>query len=79
MTTVETRDRHFQAFKDWARGASVPVLLEHVARLMRWQVDPHCTNSLLHESVRHVAAVGGWGKVLELIADVQRERDEQAA
>ena len=79
MSTIETRDRHFQAFVDWARTASVPVMLEHVAFLMRWEVNPHCENSMLHESLRHVAKVGGWGEVLALIADVQREREARAA
>lgn len=80
MTDTDTRDRQYQQFLDWARGASVPVMLEHVATLMRWQVDPHCIyGSLIEESLRQVARTDGWHKVLELIADVQRERERQAA
>lgn len=76
MTQTE-RDQRYQAFKDWARSASVPIVLEHTARLMRGQTDPGY--GVLDQRLRDVAASDGWHAVLTILADVQRERDEQAA
>lgn len=79
MTSTETRDREYQKFRDWARGASVPVMLEHVAQMMRSDRSFFVYDTVMHESLRQVAKAGGWGEVIRLIGDVQGERDSKVA
>jgi hypothetical protein len=69
-------DQRYQAFLDRARKASVPIMLWHVQRLMEGIRDP------TYAFPEHFIEMGdseGWAKVIELIAQVQREHEVQAA
>lgn len=70
------RDRRFQAFMDWARGATLQGMLWHLEHLDRGQTDPVYRIS---EEMRAVFEHDKASSVLLLIAQVQKEKEAKAA
>jgi hypothetical protein len=69
-------DQRYQAFMDYARDASVPVLLRYVAHLMDGHRDPYLVPAHVQQRYLDIAESEGWAKVIELIAQVQREKEQ---
>jgi len=67
------RDEIWQRFRDWTKEGHVPTLLDQTARLMRGHTDPYYGPI----DLRYAAFVAqyGWSGVLQVLADLQRDRD----
>lgn len=71
---AESRDHAWLEFKEWARDADTPTLLDHTSRLMRGQFDPFYGQ--IDRRFLNVVERYGFRGVLEMLTDLQAEREE---
>lgn len=70
----EARAARWNEFVAFARQASIPILLDDVAKLLRGQTDPWYAHRGIDERLSAFAETEGWDGVLNAIARAYREQ-----
>jgi len=64
----DARAARWAEFVEWARQASIPVLLDDCSKLMRGQLDPWYAHRGVDERLSAFAEAEGWSGVLRALA-----------